>query len=339
MICAVSDIQIVGCLTCCREENVAENSSGGYGSLSHAIRHSTIIPQHNSISSSSVNFSALLRPHYSSTSNLALQQSQNCGNSQQLNVASSGNAGQLLNVLTPKQLCHEDSAIITAQYGYPEQQQYGCSSSKTQQPLRCVSASSVSVPVSRQISSVSNPAIMQQGRSSIHNVNSTTSSTLLHQNETELLVKEIAMLNFNKMWNETASKVKPGESLRCYQSGSSSSLSLVPHSSNVSGSVTSVSHQTMRPSDENALTSASAGFSSLSSVSSNSASAGGVTSTVMQGTRTSGMSAETYLPPGGSSLGSSESHKYGISPGKQVHSRPTQFTFIAYRERNVLRTI
>jgi hypothetical protein len=244
-----------------------------------------------------MNFSTLLHPRYNSTSNLALQQSQNCGNPQQLNISSSGNAGQPLNVLMPQQLSHEDSA------------------------------SSVSTPVSRQINSISNPALMQQGRSSIHYANSTTSSTLVCQNETELLVKEIAMLNFNRMWNETASKVKPGESLSCHQSGSSSSLSLVPHSSNLSGSVTSVSHQKIHPSDENALTSVSAGFSSLSSVSNNSPSSVGFTSTVMQGTRTSGVAAEN-LPPSSSSVGSSEFHKHGISPGKQVHSRPIQLTVI-----------
>lgn len=320
---------MVGCLTCCREENVAENSSGVYGSVSHADRHGTTIPQRNSVSSS-FNFSALLHPHYNSTSNLALQQSQNCGSPQQLNVASRGNSGQPLNVLMYQHLSHEHSAIVTAQYGSPEQQQYSCSSSKTQQPLQCVSAGGVSSPLSQQISSVSNPALMQQGKSSIHNAHPTTSSTLLHQNETELLVKEIAMLNFNKMWNETASKVKPGETLSSQLSRSSSSLSLVPHSSNLSGSVTSVSHQKTRPSDENSLTSVSTGLSSLSSVYSNSPGSGGITSTVMQGTRTAGVSAEKYLPASSSFLDSSELHKHGISPGKQVHSRPTQFTVIMY---------
>jgi len=311
---------------------VAENGSGVYGSVSHGSN----IPQRNSISSS-FNISAQLHPHYNSTSNLALQQSQNCVNPQQLNVACRGNAGQPLNVLMQQHLSHEDSAIITAQYGSPEQQQqqqYSCSSTKTQQPSHCMSASGVSSPSSHQISSASNPALMQQGRSSIHNVNPTTSSTLLqHHNETELLVKEIAMLNFNKMWNETASKVKPSETLSCHLSRSASSLSLVPHSSNLSGSVTSISHQNVRPSDESILTSVSAGLSSLSSVYSSSPSSGGVTSTVMQGTRTAGVSAEKYLPASGSFLGSSDFHKHGISPGKQVHSRPTRFTVIVCLNR------
>lgn len=310
---------------------MAENSSGVYGSVSHG----TNIPPRNSVSSS-FNISAQLHPHYNSTSNLALQQSQNCVNPQQLNVASRRNAGQPLNVLMQQHLSFEDPAIVTAQYGSPEQQQqqYSYSSSKTQQPLHSVSASGVSSPASHQISSVSNPAVTQQGKSSIHNANPTTSSTLLHHhNETELLVKEIAMLNFNKMWNETASKVKPGETLSCHLSRSASSLSLVPHSSNLSGSVTSISHQNVRPSDESTVTSVSAGLSSLSSVYSNSSSSGGVTSSVMQGTRTAGVSAEKYLPPSSSFLGSSEFHKHGISPGKQVHSRPTQFTFIMHLNR------
>jgi len=307
---------------------VAENSSGVYGSVSHG----TNIPQRNSVSSS-LNISAQLHPHYNSTSNLALQQSLNCVNPQQLNIASRGNAGQPLNV--QQHVSHEDSAIITAQYGSPEQQQqYSYSSTKTQQPLHCVSASGVNSPLSHQISSVSNVAPTQQGRSSIHNANPATSSTLLHHhNETELLVKEIAMLNFNKMWNETASKVKPSESLSCHLSRSASSLSLVPHSSNLSGSVTSISHQNIHPSDESTLTSVSAGLSSLSSVYSNSPSSGGVTSTVMQGTKTAGVSAEKYLSASSSSLGSSEFHKHGINPGKQVHSRPTQFTVIVYLNR------
>lgn len=311
---------------------MAENSSGVYGSVSHG----TNIPQRNSVSSS-FNISAHLHPHCISTSNLALQQSQSCVNSQQLNVASRGNAGQPLNALMQRHLSHEDSAMVTAQYRSPEQQQqqqYSYSSSKTQQPLHCVSASGVSSPASHQISSVSNPALMQQGRSSIHDANPTTSSTLLHHhNETELLVKEIAMLNFNKMWNETASKVKPGETLSCHLSRSTSSLSLVPHSSNLSGSVTSISHQNIRPSGESTLTSVSAGLSSLSSVYSNSPSSGGVTSTVMQGTRTAGVSAEKYLPASSSFLGSSEFHKHGISPGKQVHGRSTQFTVIMHLNR------
>lgn len=308
---------------------MAENSSGVYGSVSHG----TNIPQRNSVSSS-FSISAQLHPHYNSTSNLALQQSQNCFNPQQLNVASRGNAGQPLNVSMQQHLSHEDSAIVTAQYRSPEQQQYSYSSSKTQQPLHSVSASDVSSPLSHQISSVSNPALMHQGRSSIHNANPATSSTLPHHhNDTELLVKEIAMLNFNKMWNETASKVKPGETLSCHLSRSASSLSLVPHSSNLSGSVTSVSHQNVCPSDESTLTSVSAGLSNLSSVYSNSPSSGGLTSTVMQGTRTAGVSAEKYLPASSSFLGSSEFHKHGISPGKQVHSRPTQFTVIMYLNR------
>lgn len=319
-------------MTYCREENVAENSSGVYGSVSHG----TNIPHHSSVSSS-FNISTQLHPHYNSTTNLALQQSLNCVNPQQLNVASRGNAGQPLNMLMQQHVSHEDSAIITAQYGSPEQQQqqqYSYSSTKTQQPLHCVSASGVSSPLSHQISSVSNVALTQQGRSSIHNANPTTSSTLLHHhNKTELLVKEIAMLNFNKMWNETASKVKPGESLNCHLSRSASSLSLVPHSSNLSGSVTSVSHQNIRPSDESTLTSVSAGLSSLSSVYSNSASSGGVTSAVTQRTRTAGVSAEKYLPASSGFLGSSEFHKHGISPGKQVHSRPSQFTVIMYLNR------
>jgi len=305
---------------------VAENTSGVYGSVSHG----TNIPQRNSVSSS-FNTSPQLHPHYNSTSNLALQQSQNCVNPQQLNFASGGNAGQPLNVLMQQHPSHKDPAIVTAQYRSPEQQQqqYSYSSSKTQQPLHCVSASGVSLPLSHQISSVSNPALMQQGRSTIHNANPTTSSTLLHHhNETELLVKEIAMLNFNKMWNETASKVKPGETLSCHLSRSASSLSLVPHSSNLSGSVTSVSHQNIRPSDESTLTSMSAGLSSFSSVYSNSPNSGGVTSTVMQGTKTAGVSTEKYLPASSSFLGSSEFHKHGISPGKHVHSRPTQFTVV-----------
>lgn len=305
---------------------MAENSSGSYGTVSHG----TNIPQHNSVGSS-FNFSAQLHPHYNSTSNLALQQSQNCVNPQQLNVASRGNVGMLMQ----QHLSHEDSATLTAQYKSPEQQQqYSYSSSKTQQPLHCVSASGVSSPASHQMSSVSNPALTQQGRSSIHNANPPTSSTLLHHhNETELLVKEIAMLNFNKMWNETASKVKPVETLSCHLSRSASSLSLVPHSSNLSGSVTSVSHQNIRPSDESTLTSVSAGLSSLSSVYSNSPSSGGVTSTVMQGTRTAGVSTEKYLPASSSFLGSSEFHKHGISPGKQVYSRPTQLTVIMFLNR------
>jgi len=306
---------------------VAEHSSGVYGSVSHGSN----FPQRNSVSSS-FNISAQLHPHYNSTSNLALQQSQNCVNPQQLNVASRGNAGQPLNVLMQQHLSHED---ITAQYGSPEQQQQQqYSSTKTQQPSHCMSASGVSSPSSHQISSASNPALTQQGRSSIHNVNPTTSSTLLQRhNETELLVKEIAMLNFNKMWNETAAKVKPSETLSCHLSRSASSLSLVPHSSNLSGSVTSISHQNVRPSDESTLTSVSAGLSSLSSVYSSSPSSGGVTSTVTQGTRTAGVSAEKYLPASSSFLGSSEFHKHGISPGKQVHSRPTQFTVIVYLNR------
>jgi hypothetical protein len=226
-------------------------------------------------------------------------------------------------------LSHEDSAVLTAQYGSPEQQQQGsCSSSKPQQPLHSVSASGVSSSVSQQLSTANNPVLTQQGKSSIHNANPTTCSTLLHhQNETDLLVKEIAMLNFNKMWNETASKGKPDES--CHLSRSSS-LSLVPHSSNLSGSVTSVSHQKLRQSDESTLTSVSAGLSSLSSVYSSSPSCGGVTSTVMQGTRTVGVSAEKNLPTSSSFLGSSEFHKHGINPGKQVYSRPILFTFIIY---------
>lgn len=309
---------------------MAENSSGVYGSVSHG----TNIPHRNSVSSS-FNISAQLQPHYNSTSNLALHQSQNCINPQQLNVASWGNAGQPLNVLMQQHLSHEDSAVVMAQYGSSgQQQQYSYSSSKTQQPLHCVSASGVSSPASHQISSVSNPAFTQQGKSSIHNANSTTSSALLHRhNETELLVKEIAMLNFNKMWNETASKVKPDETLSSHLSRSASSLSLVPHSSNLSGSVTSVSHQNIRPSDESTLTPVSAGMSSLSSVYSNSPNSGGVISSVMQGTRTAGVSAEKYLPASSSFLGSSEFHKHGISPGKQVHSRPTQFTVIMYWNR------
>jgi len=306
---------------------VAENSSGSYGTVSHG----TNIPQHNSVGSS-FGFSAQLYPHYNSTSNLALQQSQNCVNPQQLNVASRGNVGMLMQ----QHLSHEDSATLTAQYKSPEQQQqqYSYSSSKTQQPLHCVSASGVSSPASHQISSVSNPAPTQQGRSSTHNANPPTSSTLLHHhNETELLVKEIAMLNFNKMWNETASKVKPVETLSCHLSRSASSLSLVPHSSNLSGSVTSVSHQNIRPSDESTLTSVSAGLSSLSSVYSNSPSSGGVTSTVMQGTRTAGVSTEKYLPASSSFLGSSEFHKHGISPGKQVYSKPTQLKVIMFFSR------
>jgi hypothetical protein len=228
-------------------------------------------------------------------------------------------------------LSHEDSAVITAQYGSPEQQQqHSCSSSKPQQPLHYVSASGVSSSLSQQLSSVSNPALTQQGKSSIHNANPTTRSTLLHhQNETDLLVKEIAMLDLNKMWNETASKVKPGETLSCHLSRSLSP-SLVPHSSNFSGSVTSLSHQKLHPSGESTLTSVSAGLSSLNSVYSSSTSSDGVTSTVMQGTRTAGVSAEKNLPASSSFLGSSEFHKHGINPGKQVYSRPIQLTFTMY---------
>jgi hypothetical protein len=307
---------------------VAENGSGGYGSLSHAGRHFTNIPQHDSVSSNSINFSALLHPLYSSTSDLTSQQSQNCGNAQQLHFASSGNIGHPLNTTVSQQLSHEHPAIITTQGGSPEQQQYWSNSSRHQQPVRCASSSGVSMLVSEQLSSVSSPTLMLQGKSSIHNANPITSSTLLSQNKTELLVKEIATLNFNKVWNETASKVKPDESLSCLQNGSSLSslpfLSLVPHSTTSSGSVTSVSHQKICPSDKSGWTPVCSAFSSLSSVCSNSPSSGVITTTVIQGTRTSGVPAEKCLPSSSNSLGSPEFHNHGISSGNQAHSRCRQ---------------
>lgn len=253
--------------------------------------------------------------HYGSASNLLSQPSSNMSqrnsNTRQLYFIPGGNASQSLNLLVPEHQPHYGSSsniTTTTQYGAPLQQHlhYGSTSNISM---------TVPTTVSQQLSSGSNPALVQQGKSNIHNAFPATGSTLLHQNETELLVKEIAMLNFNQMWNQTASKAKPGDSLN-YQPSISSSVSLVPHSSNLSGSVTSVSHRQMSPLGANSLTSASAGFSSFSTVCGNSQSSGTLASTVMQETGISRVSTEKCFPPSNSSLGSSQFQHQGSSSGK-----------------------
>lgn len=303
--------------TCFRERNRTENTNGGYGSLSGAgIHHSNILQYDSTTSSTSL--SVLHQPHYGSASSLMSQPSSNMSqqycNLQPLHLVSSGNASQSLNMLMPQQQPHYGSAsnITTTYCGSPVQQQYSCISNNI---IQHGSTSNISMTypttASQHFSSDSNSALMQLGKSNIHNAFPTTSSTLLHQNETELLVKEIAMLNFNQMWNQTAPKAKPGESLN-YQPSAPSPL--VPHSSNLSGSVTSVSHRQMCPLGENSLTSVSAGFSSFSTVSSNSQSLDSVRSTMMQETRISEVSAEKHFPPSSSS----QFQQQGISQGEQI---------------------
>ncbi|PSN56691.1 hypothetical protein C0J52_00002 [Blattella germanica] len=127
----------------------------------------------------------------------------------------------------------------------------------------------------------SGPPVIAQGKSNIQN---TTNST----NETELLVKEIAMMNFNQMWNQTSSNPKPSD--------------LVPHSS-----VTCLSQQTSSLVGESR-------FSTLSSMFSN--------STVLQETRISGKSASPhFLPPNGAGVDSSSFPAWiGLKQQQQYNS-------------------
>jgi hypothetical protein len=307
---------VLNCLTCFREQKGTESCGERYGNLSRADCGNIL--QCDSATSSSL--AALQQPHYGSVSNLATQQSsQHYSTQQQLRFVSNGTASQSVNTLVPQQLSHYGSAsnITAAQFGSPVRQHFNYSTNIAQQHVHYTSTRNVSVTASQQFSSVSTPALTQQGKSNIHNTFPAAGSELLpHQNETELLVKEIAMLNFNQVWNERASKAKPGEFLH-YEPSGSSSLSLVPYSSNVSGSVTSVSHQQMFPFGENSLTSVSAGFSGVSTVCSNSQSAVGIKSTVMQETRSSGVSTEKHFPPSSGSL-CSQFQQHGISPGKQI---------------------
>ena len=162
-----------------------------------------------------------------------------CGSSNNLTSSQSqhyGSPQQIISGVTTTQTTsiHYGSSgnILTQQIGPSvETQQYG-------------SMSNVNVSYAGSLAGQSD-SVFTQGKSNIHHV-VPASGPMLHQNETEILVKEIAMMNFNQMWNQTASNVKPGESL--------STSSLVPHSSNFSGSVTS----------------SSVGFSSLSAVCNNS---------------------------------------------------------------------
>jgi len=300
---------------------MTENAGRGYGSFSGADIHYGNMLRYDS-TTSSTSLSVLHQLHYGSASNLVSQPSSNMsqqyGNSQQLHLVSSGNASQGVNMLQPRQQPHFGSTSnITASCFGSATPQYSCSSSSsTQQQLHYGSTSNITVTfptsTSQQFSSDSNSPV-QLGKSNTHNALPAASSTLLHHNETELLVKEIAMLNFNQMWNQTASKAKPGESLN-YQP--SPPPPLVPHSSNLSGSVTSVSHRQMCPLGENSLTSVSAGFSSFSTVSSNSQSLDSVRSTVMQETRISGVSPEKHFPP----CSSSQFQQQGVDQGEQVAS-------------------
>lgn len=301
---------------CFRERNVTENTSGGYGSLSGTYIHHGNILQYDS-TTSSTSLSALHQPHYGSASSLISQptsnMSQQYGNLQPLHLLSNGNTCQSLDGLMPQQQPHYASAsnITTTYFGPPVQQQYSCSSNNIT-PRGSTSNISMTYPTtaSQHFSSDSNSALVQVQKSNIHNTFPTTSPTLLHHNETELLVKEIAMLNFNQMWNQTVSKAKPGESLN-YQPSASSPV--VPHSSNLSGSVTSVSQRQMCPLGESSLTSVSAGFSSFSTVSGNGQSLDSVRSTVMQETRISGVSAEKHFSPSSSV----QYQQQGISSGEQ----------------------
>jgi hypothetical protein len=302
---------------CFREQSRTEIISGGYGSLSGTEAHHGNILRYDS-ATSSTSLSVLHQSHYGSASSLVSQQpsnvSQQYGNLQPLHLVPSGNANQPLNTLIPQQQPHYGSVsnITTTCYGSPVQQQYSCSSNNiTQHGSTSNISMTYPTAASRHFSSDSNSALMQLGKSNIHNAFPTTSSTFLHQNETELLVKEIAMLNFNQMWNQTTSKAKPGESLN-YQP--SASPPLVPHSSNLNGNVTSLSCQQMCPVGGNSLTSVSAGFSSFSTVSSSIQGLDSVRSTVMQGTRISGVPAEKHFP----SSSSSQIQQQGFSPGEQV---------------------
>ncbi|XP_023723093.1 uncharacterized protein LOC111872982 isoform X4 [Cryptotermes secundus] len=293
-----------------KEQNGTDNSSERYGNLSLADCGNVL--QNDSNTSS--NLTALQQPHYGSVSNLATQQSsQLYSNQQQLRFVTNGNASQSVNTLVPHQLSHYGSAsnITTAQYGSPVQQQHNYSSNAVQQHLHYTSTRNLSATTSQQFSSISSPALMQHGKSNIHNTFPATGSALLPQNETELLVKEIAMLNINQVWNQRASKAKPGESLN-YEPTGSSSLSLVPHSSSASGSVTSV----MYPLIENSLMSVSTGLSGVGTVCSNNQSAAGIRSTVMQETRTSGLSTEKYFPSSSGSV-CSPFQQHGVSPGNR----------------------
>lgn len=193
----------------------------------------------------------------------------------------------------PQQLSRYGSArnIAMSQYGSPVRQQHSYGSNVVQPLSHYASTRNVIVNAPQQFSSVASPAITVQGKNNIHNTFPATGPALLPQNETELLVKEIAMVNINQVWKQRACKAKPGESLN-YEPTGSSSLSLVPHSSSASCSVT----QQMYPVDENSLM-------SVSGVST-------VCSAVMQETRTSGVSAEKLFPP------CSQFQQHAVSPGK-----------------------
>jgi hypothetical protein len=304
------------CFICFREQNSADNSNERYGNLSRAGCRNTLPYD----SSSSGGLTALQQSHYGSFSSLTQQSSQNCTNQQQLHFVSNGNTGQSGNALAPQQPSHYGSSrnIATAQYTSPVQPQHSYSRSVVHQNSRYSSTRNVSLTTSQQSSPVTSPSIMQQGKRNIHNTFPGTSSTLLPQNETEVLVKEIAMLNINEVWKQRSSKAVPGESLNyepTASSSSSSSLTLVPHSSNASGSVTSVSRQQIHPFVENSLMSVSAGFSGVSNVCSDSQSAAGTKSTAVQETRTSGVSTEKHFTPSSASL-CSQFQQRGMSPGQ-----------------------
>ncbi|XP_069685930.1 activated Cdc42 kinase Ack [Periplaneta americana] len=283
-----------------KELSIKQNGSfgvdftGGYGSLNRGDTHYGNILQYDA-STGSASLSVLHQAHYGSASNLATSQppsntSQQYGNPPQMHV----------NMLVPQQPHYGSSSNIS-----PVQPQFSPSSNIiTQQQLHYGSTSNISMtfptPTSQQFS-----ASLQQGKSNIHNAFPPPGSTIIQQNETELLVKEIAMLNFNQVWNQTAAKQKSSDSLN-YQGNSSLPLSLVPHSSNISGSVTSVSHQQMAQ--------LSAGFSSVNTVCSSSQSSGGVKSTVMQETRISGVTPEKHFSPSASS----QFQQQGVSPNNSL---------------------
>jgi hypothetical protein len=290
---------ILNCLTCFREQNGTDNSNERYGNLSRADCGSIL----HSDSTTSGSLTALQQPHYGSVSNLTQQPTQNCINQQQLHFISNGNASQSGNTLVPQQLSRYSSArnIAMAQYGSPVRQQHNYGSNAAQPLSRYTSTRNVIVTAPQQFSSVASPVTLQ-GKRNIHNTFPATGPALLPQNETELLVKEIAMLNINQVWKQGAPKAKPGVSLN-YEPTGSSSVPLVPHSSSASGSV----NQQIYPLGENSLT--SVGFPGVSAV----------CSAVMQDTRTSEVSAEKHFPPSSSSL-CSQFQQCAVSPGKQVQA-------------------
>lgn len=186
----------------------------------------------------------------------------------------------------PQQLSRYGSARNIA-YGSPVRQQHGYGSNVVQPLSHYASTRNVIANAPQQLS----PAATVQGKNNIHNTFPATGPALLPQNETELLVKEIAMVNINQVWKQTSCKAKPGESLN-YEPTGSSSLPLVPHSSSASCGVT----QQTYPVDDNSLV-------SVSGVST-------VCSAVMQDTRTSGVSVENHFPP------CSQFQQRAFSPGK-----------------------